>query len=968
MDALAEFAAVRALFQESLDLPPERRREFVLSRTVDDGALREAVLRLLAHDEAATGALDGGARAVFSALPEAEPALPESIGPYRPERVLGRGGMGVVLLATRSDGQFRQQVALKLIRSGLFERDLVGRFRREREILARLTHPHVARLTDGGVTDEGMPWFAMEYVDGEPLVEWCDRRMLGVRARVQLFLQVLDAVDFAHRNLVVHRDLKPSNILVTGVAPGHVKLLDFGIAKLLDEAESEAMTGSQTRLLTPEYAAPEQILGEPIGIAADIYALGVVLFELLTSRLPYPGPASGPRVAAAILDAEPDRLRQALSRRTEGNGARELPLDEIARRRGTDAARLRTGLDRDLEQVAALALAKRPEHRYASVAAMADDLRAWLEGRALRSRPAELGWRLAKFVRRHRFGVAAAGALLAVLFAGVAATVYQWREARHEAEVAQAVRRTLTDVFAAVDPDNHGGAEPTLRDVLDGGLDRIRRDPDLPAAVRLPLLSDLGQVYSSLGEYERASEIFAVAERDAAGEGGVDLARLNLRWAEVDTELSRFDAADAAIARARALPQPERDEVAFDVQLELAASRVEEGRDQLDRAMTRLQELLARLEAERPPRLLEVGHALNALGSLYLTRGRSGDGEALLRRSLEYKRAAGMSELRLSSAEVELARALREDGRGDDSLPLMEGALRTQERILGADHPLALDTRSEYALSLHGTNNLDAAAREFVRALEGMAKHYGEDDPAVAVVANNYGVLLYGLRRFEEAAARFEQAYDSWRRVLGPAHERTLQARANLAGAWTEMGNLAPAGEALEALVAARRERGEPPTLMSALLTRGLLYERQSRVREAAADYAEALKLGRAEWPDNQRQWAWAQTLLARAQRRQGETEAARVALESAVEHYADPFYQGGGPRASTAALELARALDDLRVEPARALELAQRSLAIRRLKLGEEHADTREAAAEVERLQRSVPASSTPAVPGATP
>jgi serine/threonine protein kinase len=953
MNAVGDWPRIKALFQSAIDLEPGHRRGFVLEAAGEDVALRDAVLKMLALDEAPQGLLDRGAREIVT-TPCAAPALPESVGPYRPQRVLGRGGMGVVLLATRHDGEFAQQVAIKLIRGGSFDAGLVLRFRREREILARLSHPHIARLTDGGVTDDGSPWYAMEYIDGESLVAWCDARALNLRERVRLFLQVLDAIDYAHRNLVVHRDLKPSNILVTGAAPGHVKLLDFGIAKLLDEAEGNALTGSDTRLLTPDYAAPEQILGQPVSTQTDVYALGVLLFELLTGRLPYRSAGSGPRVAAAIVDEAPERLRQAISRQTAPGDTRAQALEELARRRGLAPTKLRAALDRDLEQVVALALAKRPDERYPSAAAMADDLRAWLDGHPLRSRPVPWPRRASKFVQRHRFGVAASLALLLVACAGIAATIDQTRRAQREAETAQAVRRTLTEVLSAADPSSNGGVEPTLREVLDLGIERIQRDTELPVEVRTPLLSDLGEVYAGLGEYVRAGEVFGQA-RDLdpfALSDANELARLNSRLAETETELSRFDSAEAALAQARArLAESAQPDPVLAVEIELAAARVEQGRGEPMRAVSRLEALIARLERARPEQLRELALALGALGSMQLARGESSEGVALMRKALEQQREAGAGELELSSAQVELARAMRDDAKAADAAALMREALEVQRRLLGDDHPRTLTTRGEHAILLFAIYAYDEAERDYLETIAGTRRRFGESHPRVAFPINNYGVALYGLRRYAEAAEQFAQAYEIWREHLGAGHEHTLQARGNLAGAWTELGRLDEASEALEALVAARRERAEPTLLRSALLTRGLLRERMERLSEARADYSEALALGRAEAPDTQAQWAWAQVLLGRASRRLGDEDAALELLEDAAAHYRLPVYQGGSPRTSVALLELARTLEQLGREPARQLELARKSLEIRRAKLGEEHADTREARLEVERF-----------------
>jgi serine/threonine-protein kinase len=306
--------------------------------------------------------------------------------------------MGVVYRAERDVDGGVQIVALKLIAAGFTEPALIRRFERERSILARLQHPNIAHFIDGGMSADGSPWLAMQYIDGEDLLRWCDARRLTLRERVTLFLQVIDAAGFAHRNLVVHRDIKPSNILVD--TTGQVRLLDFGIAKLLDEVADQGVTGTAAAPMTPEYAAPEQILGEGVSTATDVHALGVVLFELLCGRLPYVI-GNGRHAAAVICEQEPQRLRQALSRRSDESSRRRAEPVDIARQRSVSTQELRRTLDRDLEQIVATAIARAPKERYGSAEAFAEDLRAWLDDRrCARAQPA----RRAAVVRRHRVG------------------------------------------------------------------------------------------------------------------------------------------------------------------------------------------------------------------------------------------------------------------------------------------------------------------------------------------------------------------------------------------------------------------------------------------------------------------------------------------------------------------------------------------------------------------------------------
>ncbi len=374
----------------------------------------------------------------------AEPELPKRIGPYKVLGVLGEGGMGRVLLASRADEQYQRLVAIKTLRAArggqALEDDrraeLLARFDLERQALAQLEHPNIARLYDAGRDEGGDPYLVLEHIDGVPLDVYCDEQKLDVAARLRLFLEVCAAVQAAHRNLLVHRDLKPSNILVT--REGRPMLLDFGIAKLLDPgrgAGSQAgeilETREGSRPMTPGYASPEQVKGEPITTASDVYSLGVVLYELLTGRKPYRVTSWLPHeLEKAICEVEPEKPSTAVFRTTGKSRSRDgaaLPADEVARRRGTSAAALARHLRGDLDTLLYTALRKDPDRRYASVEALAHDIAAFLAGRPLLARPPSAWYTLRKFAARHRFGMAAALALAGLLVAFLAILAVQGR-------------------------------------------------------------------------------------------------------------------------------------------------------------------------------------------------------------------------------------------------------------------------------------------------------------------------------------------------------------------------------------------------------------------------------------------------------------------------------------------------------------------------------------------------------------
>ena len=408
----ADWARVDAVFSALLDLPPAAREAALVERCAGDETLAAAVRRLLDAERRSAGAFDAAFTSIRRLAEEAAerddgspppPGMLEQIGPWQLTERLGAGGMSVVWKAERNDGQFQQTVAVKLLRRWIEDDETVQRFRAERRILAGLEHPNLARLLDGGVVGEGWPYFIMEYVDGLPITDYCDHHRLDVDARLELFGQVLDVVQYAHRRLVIHRDLKPSNILVT--AEGRVKLLDFGIAKVLDRDELSATESKLTELggrpMTPAYASPEQVTGEPITTASDVYALGVLLYQLLTGRSPYRAPPDQPmRLREAVLKEIPANPS---ARVLENDGGME-PTD-LAHQRGSTPARLARRLHGDLDVICQAALRKEADRRYATVEQLAADLERHHRRLPVAARAGNWRYLVGRFVYRNAWAI-----------------------------------------------------------------------------------------------------------------------------------------------------------------------------------------------------------------------------------------------------------------------------------------------------------------------------------------------------------------------------------------------------------------------------------------------------------------------------------------------------------------------------------------------------------------------------------
>jgi serine/threonine protein kinase len=429
--------------------------------------------------------------------------------------VLGRGGAGTVFLGERADRQFSGKVAVKVVDRSQAA-DLGKRFRAERQILASLNHPNIARLIDAGETDDGQPYLVMEYVEGQPLDQYCDERKLDLRKRLKLFIDICGAVQYAHQNLIIHRDLKPANILVT--ADGTVKLLDFGIAKLLNHGNGSntvsELTRMNERLLTPEYASPEQIIGGAVTTASDVYSLGIVLYRLLTGLRPYDlsGVTSQLEMERSICVADPPRpslnlQRAMLSGPVEG----EPTVAVLALARSMSPERLRRRLVGDIDAIVMRALRKEPQHRYSSVERLVADIRHYLENEPVQARQGNWVYYTQRFVRRHTTAVAASAGFL-IFLTGVAIVMSIQRQsiaaalerATHDRERAEQVSEFMLDVFSAADPFVNAGKEPTARALLDQAARNIQGDLSQQPEVRARLLEAIGRSYRRMGQPGRA--------------------------------------------------------------------------------------------------------------------------------------------------------------------------------------------------------------------------------------------------------------------------------------------------------------------------------------------------------------------------------------------------------------------------------------------------------------------------------
>ena len=862
------WSRAKELFERAVELPPAKRADFVARECAQDPDLLSEVNGLLRADAAPAGLLDRTLHAgslVLEPEPVCEPlAAGTAIGAWRLVRQLGAGGMGIVYLAERADATFAQRAALKIVRGGLASQALEERFLRERRILARLEHPGIARLLDGGLTPEGQPWFAMELVEGEPITEWAEKRALDLPARLRLFLEVCGAVQYAHRRLVIHRDLKPSNILID--ADRRVHLLDFGVARLVDDAAEETgLTRIGLHALTPAYAAPEQIRGEPPTTATDVFGLGAILYELLSGR-PIREPAgTAPADLVRTLDREIPPLAS-------------LPhLPPVQRRR----------LRGDIETIVSTALALEPDRRYASVDAFAADIERHLASVPLRARPPSAAYRIGRYVRRHRVGVAASAVVFALLVAGVAGVLWQAREARREAARAQEMSAFLQDLFASVDPEEARGRVVTARELLDRGADRIdelKADPDL----RVEIVRTLGQLYYRLGAFDRSETLLRQSEAESLAAFGEDDPRTAVVRAALGytlTDASRYPEAETAIGAALAASRKSEDQEATLLSLDaLAHLRYVQGSYQESRDLRLEQRPIA--ESLRGPDSEEVAALFNSLGACEMQLENFDEADRFYAEALRRQRAIHGNDHPSVANTLGLVGSLRlRQGRPRDAEPFQREVLSIRQRVLGPGHPDIARSLDQLAIALDRQGRAEEARLFAERALEIRRRVLGPRHSDIAATLMNLATIAYRTGDLEGALVRQLESLAIYRESFDE-HPHLAHALANAGVILRDLGRYGEARPMLDESLAMRRKlSGDQHTNVAVSRLYLATLERMTRRLPAAEDqYREALAIFQSRLPDGHARIAEAKMGLGATLLLSGRTPEALPLLESAHE------------------------------------------------------------------------------------
>ena len=761
---MADHPTSQALFRRALALPAEERADFLQSATADDG-LRQEVMELLEAHDAPDISVEG---IVGEAAADLERARMQQrkLGPYRIVDLISEGGMGRVYLAERSDEQYQQKVAIKILGSSLPSQHLQERFRAERQILANLNHPYVARLLDGGETDDGLPYLVMEYIEGESILKYCSTHRLGLSARLKLFGQVCEGIQHAHQNLIIHRDIKSSNIIVD--ESGTPKLLDFGIAKLLresDGARDAVVTQEGGRFMTPANASPEQILGRSVSAATDVYALGLLLYELLVGLPAYDvDQATGPEFARLVCETMPSKPSTRVSqyRQTVAEGSADAIPDRVLR-----------SLSGDLDTIIMKALRKEPARRYGTVAALAEDIERYRTHRPVKAQPDSLTYVLGKFMRRNRLALAVTAASLVLISVSISQVVSERNRASTEAANAAAALDFLVATFGSSDPNVTKGDTITAKEVLDRGAERLSTDTSLTPSARALLGDAIGNVYKNLGLYAPAHEQLqaAVALHESLNQKEAMVRTLRQLGATKSLQ-GDLEAAKATMERALSIAQSVYPDDHVESATTLAWLAQEVGNNsQYEDSIELYKSAIAMRERLGETEDVEYIETRYGLGEAFMVTGNFEESETNHRIALEAAtETIGLRNSLTIKVMQALAISLHEAGKLEEAEPYYLQSDALEREVLGEDHP-----DREYSLTsigrLYRHMGRYEEAEEYLRAAVAAAKKsLGDRNVFTAYDMVNLANFLSSRGNYEEAEPLYAEALDVYEETLPENH------------------------------------------------------------------------------------------------------------------------------------------------------------------------------------------------------
>ncbi|MEM7432610.1 MAG: serine/threonine-protein kinase [Pseudomonadota bacterium] len=847
------------LFGRACDLPPDERERFLQAECGDDTELHDYIDNLLQADPQLEGEVEqtivNAVRDAFADdSSQAEQMKGQMIGPYRVERLLGAGGMGMVYLAERADEQYDQQVAIKLGHHRLVDPQIALRLRNERQFLANLDHPNIARLLDGGTTTDGVPYIVMEYIAGVRIDTYCDLHRLGIEVRLKLFQSICAAVHYAHQNLIIHRDIKANNILVT--KDGTPKLLDFGIAKLIDAEGSatDGLTRDGAVVMTFTNAAPEQVTGDSITTATDVYGLGLLLFKLLSGVNAYETDNLSPReiVLRICADEKTGPSRRLVEQRKVAHSDDDTvtleELNSIAANRGISADRLPRRLSGDLDTIVLNALHKEPARRYRSAAAFADDIGRHLNSMPIVARADSWGYRAGKFVKRHLAAVSAAALAVVLLAAFSVVLSIQNRVVIKERDTAREVIQFLEDIFMAHDPSRARGADVTAEEILAEGADRIQSNLGERPEIQSALMGTIGRVYYNLGEYSSSEPLLQRALKlqiQTSGEADESVAATKNDLAEV---LYR--------------------------------------RGEYERATELLEEALAFNQLSNDGTSPAVATNLFNLAIVHLATGNLPEAEAAARSSIAiFMQIADEYGLELAKAKGSLARILQVRGDLDQTETLLRDAIDTLEQSAGADHPNMAYYLQNLGVLQRSKGDLAAAEATLQQAETATRRILGENHELLAITLVDRGLVLQLKGDYEQAANAVRAAIDLSLQIHGSTHPRVGLHKTILGMVLHDKQDLAEAEATLrEALtVFAETLDDDHQYIASALTELGAVLNSTGRSTEALPILERAVEMRLKDYPPEHFLVAATQAEYADTLARLGQYDDAEVLLRQGL-------------------------------------------------------------------------------------